>query len=89
MKAEIYDSIDDAKEEYLYAQLNGGCSCHISSPCGYCEHGFSLELDEFLSLYVNNYKKITVNETLDNYGHGLAIQNSEDFIFEDVHTYGE
>ena len=24
------------------------CSCHINPPCGFCEGGFSLSLDEYL-----------------------------------------
>ena len=44
---------DEAAELWLEAQYEGCCSCHIAPPCPFCVEGFSLDLEEYLELYVD------------------------------------
>lgn len=44
-------SVEELTECWLDANDNGGCSCHNHPPCEYCVDGYSLELEEFLSVY--------------------------------------
>ncbi len=49
--------LDAADEAWHLAQYSGGCNCMHNPPCSFCVDGFSLELDEYLELYLEVYER--------------------------------
>lgn len=62
-------AVDMANFDWLEAQADSGCTCHLGHPpCSFCVDGFSLSQEEY------------VNMILEQYGHGVETQDTPSVI---------
>jgi len=41
---------EDLEVEWTMANINGGCNCLNAPPCNFCVSGYSLDMEEFVAL---------------------------------------
>ena len=49
------------------------CSCHVSPPCNFCVDGYSLPLDEYIELNLDEWRKYFQESDADRYDRAMKI----------------